>query len=776
LSSRRLIFVTRASPVPATSGATLRTHRLMTGLAVAFDVTLLTLDHGLRDADGHQSLSEAERQLAGIRVLAATGPGTHKRAGQAASLLRRGSWEWSRYARSGLGRLLASEAARQKPALIHFDDPGVGLLGPVEGSVSVFAPHNIEHRILQAAAAASSDMRRLFARIESQKVEREERSLWRSMDLCLAVSDIDAQLMREGGARRVEVCPNGADPAPRLPAPRRGRDEPFRVLLLGTGSYLPHARGVQWFVEEVVPLLRAAGRVEVDVVGTAPARRPEAPQVRYVGKVADVEPWYRRAHAVVIPVFEGSGTRLKVIEAAMLGRPIVSTALGAEGLPLSPGEHYLRAERAEPFADALLRVARLTECPDGTLESMLADARAAVEQLSWPRITARLVSLYEDAIDRRADATRASAARARYAILVTTGHGQPSVAELDHAAACGQRPRRDYVELARLLEADVIDAEYMAGRASPIARLVAGTLGISAGQIIEAFVRRRRYPVIVAWSDRLGLPLALLLKIVRSRRRIVLISILITNRKKAFFLKHLRVQSHIHVIVGRKFQMEVAARELGVPADKIRVEPRGVDDRFWRRPSDGRPRDLICAVGWLERDYATLGRAVEDLPIDVELAVGSVYLPDSPDPERMIGSSRGPVPSSELPPNMHLGGYRPAELRELYSRSRFVVVPVKPVEWDAGVTAITEAMAMGKAVLATRMPGLADLFEDGNEGLFVAPGDAQAWRSAIKRLWAHPDEAARMGRAGRERIERVHRLDDCMTRLAAIVATAAPGG
>lgn len=333
-------------------------------------------------------------------------------------------------------------------------------------------------------------------------------------------------------------------------------------------------------------------------------------------------------------------------------------------------------------------------------------------------------------------------------------------------AVVGERPRKDYVELARLLGADVIDGRYMAQRAALPARLISRLFGFPPAQVLEAFLRRNRYGHIIAWADRLGLPLALLFKLTRCRTDLVLISVLFSNPKKAYFLKWLKVHSHLRAIVGRTRQLEIAAGRLGVPPEKLHVEPRAVDDRFWQ--PDGRsPERLACAVGWEARDYATLIEAATGIDLQVELAIGSVALPEGGDTVATAMSRLGA--GSRLPANVSISNRSARELRDLYSRSVFVVVPVEDVEFDAGVTALTEAMAMGKAVIATRTVGLAGLFRNGEHGIYVPPGDVPALRRAMQRLVDRPEEARRMGAAGRRLVEREHSLDDRMSALASLV-------
>jgi glycosyltransferase involved in cell wall biosynthesis len=396
----RLVFVSRTAPFPLISGAAVRTHRLLTGLAESFDVTFITLEHEPGSPHPHVTAAEAQRLLPGIHVIATHGLGSRKRVAQLRSLGSRRSWECGRYALPELRALVAAEVERLSPAVVHFDDVGVGLVGPFEKVFCALAPHNVDHRIVRDVARASTGARRAFGLLDSRKVQTEELSLWKRMRLCVAVSELDADAMRKGGARNVELCPNGTDPVAKLPPPRRSPSEPFRVLFVGAGTYQPNARGLRWFVEKVHPIVRESVPTVLEVVGPLSRSRVETRGVEYIGPVPELAPYYARAHAAIVPVFEGSGTRLKVIEAAAWGRPLVSTALGAEGLPLRPGEHFLRGETAEEFAGALTSIARWCERGNPALDGLLQNARSAVEHLFWPDITARLADTYGQGVER----------------------------------------------------------------------------------------------------------------------------------------------------------------------------------------------------------------------------------------------------------------------------------------------------------------------------------------------------------------------------------------
>jgi glycosyltransferase involved in cell wall biosynthesis len=316
----------------------------------------------------------------------------------------------------------------------------------------------------------------------------------------------------------------------------------------------------------------------------------------------------------------------------------------------------------------------------------------------------------------------------------------------------------------------------MTRRATPMTRLIAKRAGIIAAEVSEAFLRRNRYEVIVARADRLGLPLALLFKLARSRRDLVLISAWLSRPKKAFFLRPLGVHSHLKAIVNySSAQMEIGADRLGVPREKLHHALQPVDERFWR-PQDTPVEDLICSVGAEARDYGTLVEAVRGLDVRVELAVGTTVLKTGDLATDLAGALR-PVVAPGRPANVELRRQvDQLELRELYARSRFVVVPTEDVEFDAGVTTIAEAMAMGKAVVVSRARGQVDLVREGETGLYVPPGEPGALRGAIQHLLANPAEAERMGRAGRALVEAQLTLDRWVGDVAAVASCSSVPG
>ena len=356
-------------------------------------------------------------------------------------------------------------------------------------------------------------------------------------------------------------------------------------------------------------------------------------------------------------------------------------------------------------------------------------------------------------------------------MIVRGWEGQPSVEALEREAESGKRPRTPYVALARALDADVIDSEFLQGKGRGASRLVGRRLGTVEGQVLETFFRRRGYRRIVAFADRIGLELALLLKFARSRRDLVMVSNWLMSDSKRQFFDRGHVQSHIGTIVGYgSVQLTLAAARYGFSPEQLHLALQPVDEHFWRPTGGPVTDDLICSVGCVSgfRDYATLIAATRDLPVRVQLAVGSLIL-SSGHRRTRADLFRSAMPPESMPSNItHQFDLTSLELRDLYARSRFVVIPLEDVDFDAGVTSITEAMAMGKAVIATRSKGQVDVLHDGVEGLYVPPKDPAALRAAIEFLLTNPDEATRMGAAGRAAVLERHRLDDWAGRVSAI--------
>ena len=337
-------------------------------------------------------------------------------------------------------------------------------------------------------------------------------------------------------------------------------------------------------------------------------------------------------------------------------------------------------------------------------------------------------------------------------------------ADLRARIASGERPRADYLELAAGFGADLLDYARARKVAGPVGRLLERLGGPDLVLAWACFVVRGRYQAIFTDGEQVGLPLAALLKFLSPGRRPrhLMIVHVISVAKKMLFLDRLGVQSHIdRFLVYATAQQQFIQQRWKLPAHRVRFTPFMVDSAFFA-PEQVQPRPLarpqICAVGLERRDYPTLLAAVAGLEADVVIAAASPW-------SKRSDSTAG----QSIPANVRVQKFSQYDLRQLYADSSFLVMPLEPVDFQAGVTAILEAMALERAVICSRTPGQTDIIVDGENGRYVPVGDPVALRAAIVHLLANPEEAARLGRGGRRTIEQQMSLTRYVERLGAFV-------
>ena len=304
----------------------------------------------------------------------------------------------------------------------------------------------------------------------------------------------------------------------------------------------------------------------------------------------------------------------------------------------------------------------------------------------------------------------------------------------------------DYSELARQFGADLLDVAEARRRFPRVGSLIERVAGIHGILAWATFRLARRYDTVVTDGEQVGLPLAILTRFTPGRRaRHVMIAHVMSVPKKVRLVRFLRLASQIDLLFAySSWQRDFMQNELHFAPEKLVLTPFMVDTRFFSIEAvTPQPRNAICSAGLEHRDYVTLIEAVRDLPVDVVIASGSPW-------------SRQPnfVREADLPVNVSVCTLNHFDLRQLYADCRFVVVPLEPVTFQAGVTTILEAMAMGKAVICSRTLGQTDVIEHGRTGLYVEPKDPEALAVAIRRLLDDPEFAAQLGAAGCEWVQR----------------------
>ncbi len=319
--------------------------------------------------------------------------------------------------RSAAGRRAVAAALADGPCdLLVVDFPHAHVLAPDGTDVPrVMFTHNVEAEIFRRHVdVAANPLARRVWQHQLQRMERYERDVLADYDRVVAVSPRDATAMRERyGLDRVVTIDTGVDLDFFSYA---GPEAPPTVVFTGSMDWMANADGIEFFLERVWPLIVArVPAATMRVVGRSPppalverARRLYPESWTFTGFVDDVRPAVHGARAFVIPLRVGGGTRLKAYEAMAMGCPIVSTAIGMEGLAATPGEHYLLADDPAAFADAV--VALLEDHPRAV--ALAQAARHHVdEHASFRRIARDFERICLDAMADARTRPRASGAR-----------------------------------------------------------------------------------------------------------------------------------------------------------------------------------------------------------------------------------------------------------------------------------------------------------------------------------------------------------------------------
>lgn len=397
----RILMIAKDIPYPPISGGTVRAYNLLRRIATRHQVWLATHLCTPDEAEGVAHLQEfcchvATGYLRRRHPLAHL-PGLLRYAAAGRPL------ELKFYYSNELAdkiRRLASEVEfdivliEESQTMLYLE-----VLPPDTRSKYVLTFYDVVfERSARTSRIARSPILRGRAWLDSLMMRRWEPRYAEQFDRCIAVSETDrVSLIAANPRLRVDVIPNGVDTQVYQPLPRESTSP--ALLFIGSMSYPPCNDAVLYFTAEILPRIRRiVPNVEMWIVGSDPS--PEVMQlngngVHVTGRVDDVRPYYGRITVCVVPLRAGGGTRLKILEAMALGRPVVSTTIGCEGLEVADGEHLLIADSPERFAEQT--VCLLTD--RALYERIATNARQlVVTRYDWDVIAGQLMQICTEVI------------------------------------------------------------------------------------------------------------------------------------------------------------------------------------------------------------------------------------------------------------------------------------------------------------------------------------------------------------------------------------------
>ena len=397
----RLLFLCHTLPYPPDGGIWIRTYHVMRRLAEAFDVTALCFERAATSgADFEQARAAAARGLGGFASVEVFPiPQRHSRLRFAYDHLR--SLALGRvyttfvYESRAYQRRLAELLASTRFDLVHADSLDLARYLPACSGLPVACTHiDIESALLRRRAAVERNpLLSAYFRYQARRMAEVEREWCERVALNVTVSERDRERIADRAPQaRIAVVPNGVDTEAFVPG-----DTPAQgVAFVGGTNPFPNLDALHFFSADVLPHLRAAaGAVPLTWIGRASPeqRRDYAAHdgIDLTGYVDDVRPMMRAAACHIVPLRVGGGTRLKILNSWAMGKPVVSTSVGCEGLAAVDGENILIRDEPAAFAEAVARV--LT---DAALADRLGRAgRATVERVySWNVVCDRMIDAY----------------------------------------------------------------------------------------------------------------------------------------------------------------------------------------------------------------------------------------------------------------------------------------------------------------------------------------------------------------------------------------------
>jgi sugar transferase (PEP-CTERM/EpsH1 system associated) len=384
----RILWVKPGGLWPLNTGGRLRSFHLIAELSRRHDVTLLTTHGALDDPRGLASHLPSCKRVDSV-------PYTLPKRGSARFALTVARswlspypadlWRWrSRELRSRIQRTLA-----EGPDLCVADFLVAMPNLPRAGVAPVLLfEHNVEHMIWKRLEEVEANpARRMLLSLEHRKMRRYEAWACAHAQLTVAVSEADrSMLAAHAPTAKIRAIPTGVDTSYFTP---NGQSEaPSTLVFTGSMDWYPNEDAVLHFIDSILPAIRhRIPSVSLAVVGRNPTERVKAAGaaagVRVTGTVSDVRPYMAEATVYVVPLRIGGGTRLKIFEALAMGKAVVATTVGAEGLPVVSGEHFVQADTPAAFAEA---VVKLLQEPTQRKALGAAGRRLVEERFSWAQV------------------------------------------------------------------------------------------------------------------------------------------------------------------------------------------------------------------------------------------------------------------------------------------------------------------------------------------------------------------------------------------------------
>jgi sugar transferase (PEP-CTERM/EpsH1 system associated) len=385
---------------PVDKGGKIRTYQMLKELKHDHHITYLTLDDGSGGPSAREQALEYCHELVCIPHQAREkfSPGFY--AELFMNLASRYPYAVEKYESTAMRRQIVEHTSKGTvdAVICDFLAPAINMPERVP-CASILFQHNVEAMIWKRHFEVQSNfLKKQYLRDQWRKMKSFEREMCRRFDSVIAVSREDRELMqREYGVAEVFDVPTGVDTEFFQPSGKE-EFEPHNVVFTGSMDWLPNEDAIRYYTDQILPLIqKSVPDAKLTVVGRNPypglvELSKRDPSVVVTGRVEDVRPYMERAAAYVVPLRIGGGTRLKIYEAMAMEKAIVSTTVGAEGLPVSDGNELRLADTPETFAAAVIE---LLKNPDKARALGQRAAQTVREKFGWAGVAKRFAEICE---------------------------------------------------------------------------------------------------------------------------------------------------------------------------------------------------------------------------------------------------------------------------------------------------------------------------------------------------------------------------------------------
>lgn len=392
----KIVWVKAGGLVPPDVGGKIRSYHILRELAKRHRITLFTF-YAEHAGDVHGELERVFDRSICIPLQIPVPRSRGELAHFARHLLSPLPYSAAKHTQPQVLRAMRELIAGESFDAIVCDFAVAGAVVPWEAPCpKILFTHNVEALIWKRhAEVARNPAWKAVCWREYKTMERLENRCAKAADQVLTVSDTDREFFSAIVPKeKITVIPTGVDTAYFEPA--RDAEKPNSLVFTGAMDWLPNEDAIVYFVREIFPLIVAEiPDVTLSVVGRNPSLRVRelgSKNVLVTGRVDDIRPFVAEAAVYVVPLRVGSGTRLKIFEAMAMGKTVISTTVGAEGLPVRDGEHLLLADTPTEFAERTVALLRDT----GQREWLGMNARQLVERsYSWASVTKVFESVLE---------------------------------------------------------------------------------------------------------------------------------------------------------------------------------------------------------------------------------------------------------------------------------------------------------------------------------------------------------------------------------------------